>query len=150
MAKAGSIWEADTKATPGCAQDFAGVEGLEGHDGSVAAGDLQRDATFTNQIEGVGVTALTEDMLAGFKADVFGAAGDQLPERPVEPGEERVFGDDAPQAIHQFTPSPPIAAASSVMSMPTGHQVMHRPQPTQPDTSNWSIQPASLWVIHWR
>jgi hypothetical protein len=28
------------------------------------------------------------------------------------------------------------AAASSVMSMPTGHQAMQRPQPTQPLVSN--------------
>ena len=43
-----------------------------------------------------------------------------------------------------------MAAASSVMSMATGHQVMQRPQPTQPEVPNWSIQVASLWVIHWR
>ena len=43
-----------------------------------------------------------------------------------------------------------IAATSSVMSMPTGHQVRHRPQPTQPDVPNWSIQEESLWVIHCR
>ena len=36
------------------------------------------------------------------------------------------------------------------MSMATGHQVMHRPQPTQPEVPNWSIQVASLCVIHWR
>ena len=43
-----------------------------------------------------------------------------------------------------------MARTSSVMSMPTGHQVMQRPQPTQPDVPNWSTQVASLWVIHWR
>ena len=43
-----------------------------------------------------------------------------------------------------------IAAASSVMSIATGHQVMQRPQPTQPDVPNWSIQVASLCVIHCR
>jgi hypothetical protein len=36
------------------------------------------------------------------------------------------------------------------MSMPTGHQAMHRPQPTHPDVSNWSCQVDSLWVIHCR
>ena len=45
---------------------------------------------------------------------------------------------------------PRIAATSSVRSIPTGHQVMQRPQPTHPDVSNWSIQEASLWVSHWR
>jgi hypothetical protein len=43
-----------------------------------------------------------------------------------------------------------MAAVSSVRSMPTGHQVMQRPQPTQPEVPNWSCQVASLWVIHWR
>jgi hypothetical protein len=28
------------------------------------------------------------------------------------------------------------------MSIATGHQVMQRPQPTQPDDPNWSIQVA--------
>ena len=27
---------------------------------------------------------------------------------------------------------------------------MHRPHPMQPDVPNWSIQDASLWVIHCR
>ncbi len=43
-----------------------------------------------------------------------------------------------------------MAATSSVKSIPTGHQVMQRPQPTQPDVSNWSCQVASLCVIHCR
>ena len=43
-----------------------------------------------------------------------------------------------------------MAATSSVKSMPTGHQVMHRPHPTHPDVPNWSIQLAILCVNHWR
>jgi hypothetical protein len=43
-----------------------------------------------------------------------------------------------------------IAATSSVMSIATGHHVMQRPQPTQPEVPNWSIQLASLCVSHWR
>ena len=43
-----------------------------------------------------------------------------------------------------------MARTSSVISMPTGHQVMQRPQPTHPELPNWSIQEASLWVIHCR
>jgi hypothetical protein len=34
--------------------------------------------------------------------------------------------------------------------MPTGHQTMHRPHPTQPDEPNWSCQVPSLWVSHCR
>ena len=43
-----------------------------------------------------------------------------------------------------------MAVSSSVTSMPTGHQVMQRPQPTQPDVPNWSCQVPNLWVSHWR
>jgi hypothetical protein len=43
-----------------------------------------------------------------------------------------------------------IAASSSVTSMPTGHQVMHLPHPTQPDVPNWSNHVPNLWVSHWR
>ena len=42
------------------------------------------------------------------------------------------------------------AFASAVMSMPAGHQVMQRPQPTQPEAPNWSCHVASLWVSHCR
>ena len=45
---------------------------------------------------------------------------------------------------------PVSARTSSVMSMPTGHQVMQRPQPTQPDIPNWSIHAATLCVSHMR
>ena len=48
------------------------------------------------------------------------------------------------------SPVPRMAAASSVMSIPAGHQVMQRPQPTQPFSPNWSTHVASLCVIHWR
>jgi len=43
-----------------------------------------------------------------------------------------------------------MARNSSVMSMPTGHHVTQRPQPTQPEVPNWSTQFASLCVIHCR
>src|SRR5947209_387689 len=43
-----------------------------------------------------------------------------------------------------------IACASSVISMPTGHQVMQRPQPTQPVEPNCSYHVDSLCVIHCR
>ena len=43
-----------------------------------------------------------------------------------------------------------MALTSSVISIATGHHVIHRPQPTQPDVPNWSIHVASLCVSHWR
>ncbi len=50
---------------------------------------------------------------------------------------------------HAFT-SARMAATSSVRSIPAGHQVIQRPQPTQPSTSNCSFQVPNLWVNHWR
>ena len=43
-----------------------------------------------------------------------------------------------------------MIASSSRTSMPTGHHVTHRPQPTQPEVPNWSTQVANLWVSHCR
>ena len=43
-----------------------------------------------------------------------------------------------------------MAASSSVTSIPTGHQAMQRPQPTQPELPNWSYHVPNLWVSHWR
>ena len=42
------------------------------------------------------------------------------------------------------------AVLPDVKSIPTGHQVMHRPQPTQPDEPNWSCQVTNLCSSHWR
>ena len=50
---------------------------------------------------------------------------------------------------NSFSPAR-IAVSSSVTSIPTGHQAMQRPQPTQPELSNWSYQVPNLWVSHWR
>ena len=79
------------------------------------------------------------------------AAGDQLEVGLVETGEHRALGDEGVECLHSLSfPVARIAATSSVMSMPTGHHVMQRPQPTQPELSNWSCQVPSLWVSHWR
>ena len=43
---------------------------------------------------------------------------------------------------------PASAAASAPRSMPTGHHVTHRPQPTQPVAPNWGCQVASLCAAH--
>ncbi len=43
-----------------------------------------------------------------------------------------------------------IVASSWRTSMPTGHHVMQRPQPTHPDCPNWSHHDANLWVSHCR
>ena len=68
-------------------------------------------------------------------------ARDFLPDRrSTLPGEAaRGWSREGPMRdAHCMSAPPRIAATSSVRSIPTGHHVMHRPQPTQPDEPNWS------------
>ena len=57
---------------------------------------------------------------------------------------------DRQAPIFSSCQSPTNALTSSVRSIPTGHQVIQRPHPTQPDAPNWSIQLAILCVSHMR
>ncbi len=79
---------------------------------------------------------------AGLEAHILVAAGDQPQEPLLQPGEEQVLPDDAFEPFHGVAPYRDslsrMARASSVMSMPTGQQVMQRPQPTRPELPNWS------------
>ena len=56
--------------------------------------------------------------------------------------QRRLLTEDVLNLLHAVLPlrrligAARMAAASAVMSIPTGHQVMHRPQPTQPDVPN--------------
>jgi hypothetical protein len=75
--------------------------------------------------------------------------------RGIHTREESMCRQLAGECVHREAPARAqsvdrIAAASSVMSMPTGHQAMQRPHPTQPDVPNCSHQVPSLWVIHCR
>ncbi len=47
-----------------------------------------------------------------------------------------VVSDFVARALTDYSAPFPSAATSSVRSIPTGHQVMQRPHPVQPDTSN--------------
>ena len=59
-------------------------------------------------------------------------------------------GDDGRRRDGATTGGGATARSSSRTSIPTGHHVMHRPQPTQPDIPNWSHQVPNLCVSHWR
>ena len=142
---------------PGDADDLAFAQGLHDLCAPGRAG-LQSHAALADQEEAVGGIGLVEQIIAAAEMRVRGAAADQLEETLLEALEERMFPEDLLDVLERrgherALPSwgfSRIAATSSVMSMPTGHQVMQRPQPTQPEEPNWSYQVASLWVIHWR
>jgi hypothetical protein len=109
--------------------------------------DVDRYPASAKQVKGVGAFALGAEQAARRKGDVSRTTHDQF---------ERFFADarhkgvaldefpharrhDALRAIGNSTRTPSLtamAATSSVMSIPTGHQTMHRPQPTQPVESN--------------
>ena len=96
--------------------------------------------------------ALGEQAGPGLEVHVVSAAGQEGELFARQSGEEGVFSDQVCDRVHcasairdEDRPSVArIAATSSVMSIPTGHQVMHRPQPTHPDVPNWSCQVDSL------
>jgi hypothetical protein len=130
---------------PRPAEQVAVVQRLERH--RIARGDVQleRDRAVADRVEGVCLLALPEQVLPGFGAHVRRTPGDQLELRGREPAEGGHLRDQGIHLPHCFPSGhaggPPlsvarIAATSSVMSIATGHHVMHRPQPTQPNVSN--------------
>ena len=101
--------------------------------------------------------AFAEQELPGVEALVARAARDGPDVRGSQALEERVFGEQGVESFHRFLRQAAGAGraswrtrASSVRSIPTGHHVMQRPQPTQPVSPNWSTHVASLCVIHCR
>src|SRR3972149_2442874 len=140
-------------------------ERVDGHRPAPRDEDLPLHSAMANDVEVVGGIALMEDVLAGLEGDVGAAAGDEGKVAGLQALEERVLREKGLQpAYHISSPlslAPPaslgalsslarMARTSSVMSMATGHHVIPRPQPTQPEGPNWSIQVAGLWVIHCR
>ena len=107
----------------------------------------QRDASAANQECGVRLAALANEVLTRAKAHVGCTSGGELDLVVIEGVEEweftqepakssvvRVLRDELliPIADLPCGSQPPL----SVMSMPTGHHVMQRPQPTHPELPN--------------
>ena len=119
--------------------------------------DLDRDVPRRHEVRDIRRAALSEQQLAGPEAHDLRPLGDELHGLGGEVRQEGMVRQQvAHRLVHETSTSATapslarMAAASSVMSMPTGHQAMQRPQPTQPDVSNWSHHVDSLWVSHWR
>ncbi len=126
---------------PRPSEDIAGVERVEGLHPSPRRRDSESNPAGPQRPERVGVGTLPDDRGARRDDDVSTASGQHLEMVRVHPREEamcrQLIGDAVQLAVAARAPSVDrIAAASSVMSMPTGHQAMHRPQPTQPEVPN--------------
>ena len=93
-----------------------------------------------DEVEPICGLALAKQILAFLKAHILGASADKLAELLVQAGKKPMLPDNAFEPFHdrllQRAALVRIAATSSVMSMPTGHHVMQRPQPTQPEVPN--------------
>src|SRR5581483_1655624 len=101
---------------------------------------VEVDGTVPDDPEALRGLALTENALGAMVSDRLAERAEAL-----LPG-LRQFVEE----VHVKPASRASAEVSSVMSMPTGHQTMHRPHPTQPASPNWSCQVPSLWLSHWR
>src|SRR5208283_1085345 len=143
-------------------EDLPLFDRLDRDPGPVAAPDLERDLPLEHEEELLGGLPLMHQHLADVVGPFLGLRDHRMDESRVDVDEERVaqdaVGDGFACGCGHFFPSEVagadgtvrIAATSSVRSIPTGHQVMQRPQPTHPEVPNWSCQLASLWVSHWR
>ena len=101
----------------------------------------------------IGFLAFAEEIRARLEHDVAATSCDELDVRLIQVAEEGVIAEQDFKRLDPHAQASSVRRmerTSSVMSMPTGHHVMQRPQPTQPEVPNWSIQVASLWVSHWR
>ena len=102
--------------------------------------DSKANPPVPQQIELVRRRALVKEIVAGLEHDVSRATADKPEEPLLEACKEWVFPDETLETFHVQSPWPcslaRMAATSSLMSMPTGHQVMQRPQPTHPEVPN--------------
>jgi len=109
--------------------------------------DTDRDLTSPQQVEGVGVPAFSTEQAARCEDGVARTSGDEFDRLFVHARHEGVHFHEVPHGLTHDAPGrdgtatrawscAAMAATSSVMSIPTGHQTMHRPHPTQPVESN--------------
>src|SRR5512135_3608020 len=134
---------------PRPAEHLAALDRLDGDRPLVGHEHLDRDPPLPDHVEPVGGRTLAEDELARLEDDVGDAPDHGVEVRAGQVLEEGVLAEDLLEAVDGHG-RPPCASpwrsarASAVMSMPTGHHVMQLPQPTQPETPNWSCHVASL------
>ena len=117
---------------------------------------LEPNLATLDEIEMLRRVALVKNARACGKVDVRGVVREHAQMRLAHAGEERMRSEEEFVEVQGagsglvFAGDSRMARTSSVISIATGHQVMQRPQPTQPDEPNWSIHVASLCVSHWR
>jgi hypothetical protein len=111
---------------------------------------LERHAAAPEDVEGVGSAALAEDRLALVEVGDRGAPGQRRQVLGREVCEQAGVREQRLDRPDRHVGASLSAAASSVMSIPTGHQAMQRPQPTQPELPNWSCHVPSLCVSQCR
>ena len=113
--------------------------------------DLQRDLPGPQHEELVRRIVLGREELADLDDTVAAATSHEVEVPLLQAGQHRLLRQQVADRRRSHAGSSPLMArTSSVRSIAAGHQEMQRPQPTQPDSPNWSHQVESLWVSHCR
>ena len=140
---------------PGPAEEFAVADGGDGQIAALDAADRDGDHAVEDEENFLGGVALAKDLVAGLEGCLGGAGCEEFDMAVVHAGAERVVCQEGFKRGHDGAASAATvgrfkgggagesecarrrkAAASAVRSMPTGHQAMQRPQPTQPGVPN--------------
>ena len=144
----------ERREKPGPPKRLACLESLNGH--NAIAGDkwcFKSNPPLIDQIEMIRFGTCLENLLPRSEVLESRTLSKQMRIALMEVFQKRVSGYDVFKGFHGTASfgvdeaeisDARMARTSSVMSMPTGHHVMQRPQPTQPDVPNWSIHVASL------
>ena len=135
---------------PGPPQDVSRMKGLELNRTTMGYMDFDRDRSLPDEIEMVRGLSFFQDEFSRLDDLIRAAAGEKLDVILMKILEKGMVLENFRDVFDRHFELPRMAEISSVKSMPTGHQAMQRPHPTQPDVPNWSIQLATLCVSHWR
>src|SRR5260370_28723607 len=129
---------------PGPAQHLAGFDSFDSHWLVLRRDGLQGDFALADQIKVGRVLPFVKKIVPGIKTDIHRTSSNEFHRPRIESLKERMRGQNGFECVHHASPFSVLvtcslarsARTSSVRSMPTGHQVMQRPQPTHPDVPN--------------
>lgn len=133
---------------PRPAEHLARMHGGDHQRVAPGGGDFDGEPAFQHEVKGVGRAAAQRDPCARRVLAEARHPHEHVDVRRRQAVDEAVGGNAVVERGGGHRVPPVRAIASSTMSMPAGHQVVHRPQPTQPSVPNCSGHVCSLCVSH--
>ena len=145
---------AEGRGGPGQPDHLPRPQRLHDHRATVGHVDLDGDTALGDEVRDVSRAPFTEEQHAGAESGGICVLGHQRDGRGGKAGQERWLEEG-------YAPPRSLDVQRTVSGTDGGRllgdvdadrstQAMQRPQPTQPDVSNWSHQVDSLWVSHCR